>query len=126
MAVLLYAGYFSYLTLLRFHAFEARALDMGNLHQAIWNTAHGNWFRLTNQEAGLTNRLSYHVEPILLPIAVLYRLAPGVETLLVLQAVVVALGALPLFFLARFRGPGRLGRPGHRSRLPPQPQHSGG
>ncbi|MCB0135771.1 MAG: hypothetical protein KDD75_11750, partial [Caldilineaceae bacterium] len=51
LAVLLYAGYFSYLTLLRYHAFEARALDMGNLNQAIWNTAHGNWFRLTNQEA---------------------------------------------------------------------------
>ncbi len=100
LAVLLYAVYFSYLTILRFHAFESRALDMGNLHQAIWNTAHGNWFRMTNQEVGLTSRLSMHVEPILLPIAALYRLFPGVETLLVLQATVVALGALPLFALA--------------------------
>ncbi len=101
LAVLLYAIYFSYLTILRYHAFEARALDMGNLHQAIWNTAHGNWFRMTNQEAGLTSRLSMHVEPILLPIAALYRLLPGVETLLVLQASVVALGALPLYALTR-------------------------
>ena len=101
LAVLLYAAYFSYLTILRYHAFEARALDMGNLHQAIWNTAHGNWFRMTNQEAGLISRLSMHVEPILLPIAALYRLFPGVETLLILQAVVVALGAIPLFALAR-------------------------
>ena len=103
LAVLLYAGYFSYLTLLRYHAFEARALDMGNLNQAIWNTAHGNWFRLTNQEANLTNRLGYHVEPILLPIALLYRLFPAPEFLLVLQATVVALGAVPLFALARRR-----------------------
>jgi uncharacterized membrane protein len=101
LAVLLYAAYFSYLTILRFHAFESRALDMGNLHQAIWNTAHGNWFRMTNQEVGLTSRLSMHVEPILLPIAGLYRLFPGVETLLVLQATVVALGAVPLYALAR-------------------------
>jgi hypothetical protein len=50
LAVLLYAAYFSHLTLLRYHAFEARALDLGNLNQAIWNTAHGDWFRLTNQE----------------------------------------------------------------------------
>jgi len=106
LAVLLYAGYFSHLTLLRYHAFEARALDMGNLNQAIWNTAHGNWFRLTNQEANLTNRLGYHVEPILLPIALLYRLHPVPEFLLVLQASVVALGALPLFFLARRRALG--------------------
>ena len=103
LAVLLYAAYFSYLTLLRYHAFEARALDMGNLNQTIWNTAHGNWFRLTNQESDLTNRLGYHVEPILLPIAILYRLFPAPEFLLVLQASIVALGALPLFALARQR-----------------------
>lgn len=101
LAVLLYAVYFSYLTILRYQAFEARALDMGNLHQAIWNTAHGSWFRMTNQEAGLTSRLSMHVEPILLLIAGLYRLFPGVETLLILQATVVAFGAVPLFALAR-------------------------
>lgn len=100
LAVLLYAAYFSYLTIQRYHAFEARALDMGNLNQAIWNTAHGNWFRLTNQQPDITNRLSLHVEPILLLIAPFYRLVPRVETLLVLQAVVVALGAIPLYVLA--------------------------
>ncbi|MCS6827152.1 MAG: DUF2079 domain-containing protein [Caldilinea sp.] len=104
LAVLLYALYFSHLTLLRYHAFESRALDMGNLNQTIWNTAHGDWFRITNQEVDLTNRLGYHVEPILLPIALLYRLHPFPETLLVLQATVVALGALPLYALARLRG----------------------
>jgi uncharacterized membrane protein len=100
LAVLLYAVYFSYLTIQRYHAFESRALDMGNLNQAIWNTAHGNWFRLTNQHPDITNRLSLHVEPILLLIAPLYRLVPRVETLLILQAVVVALGAIPLYALA--------------------------
>ncbi|MCL4830764.1 MAG: DUF2079 domain-containing protein [Caldilinea sp.] len=106
LAVLLYAAYFSYLTVLRLHAFESRALDMGNLNQTIWNTAHGDWFRITNQESDLTNRLGYHVEPILLPIALLYRLFPRPEFLLVLQAVIVALGALPLFALARRQGLG--------------------
>ncbi|MEX1020179.1 MAG: DUF2079 domain-containing protein, partial [Litorilinea sp.] len=88
-----------------------RALDMGNLNQAIWNTAHGNWFHLTNQP-GTVNRLSLHVEPILLPIAALYRvylafLAPVAQTaggpafLVVLQSLVVALGAWPVFALAR-------------------------
>ena len=106
LAVLLYAIYFSYLTVLRLHALESRALDMGNLNQTIWNTAHGDWFRITNQESELTNRLGYHVEPILLPIALVYRLYPRPEFLLVLQAVVVALGAIPLFALARRRGLG--------------------
>ena len=101
LAVLIFAVYFSQRTILRYHAYEARALDMGNLNQAIWNTAQGDWFRMTNQEVGLTNRLSYHVEPIILLIAPFYRLFPSVEFLLILQASVAALGALPLFALAR-------------------------
>ncbi len=52
-----------------------RALDMGNLDQAIWNTAR-NWFHLTNQP-GTVNRLSLHVEPILVPISWLYWLYDG-------------------------------------------------
>jgi uncharacterized membrane protein len=106
LAVVAYAWTFSVLTVTRLHAFEARAFDMGNLHQTVWNTAQGDWFRITNQERGLTNRLGYHVEPILLPIALIYRLYPAPERLLVLQAAVVALGALPLFALARQRGLG--------------------
>jgi uncharacterized membrane protein len=100
VAILAYAIYFTQLTLVRYWAFEARALDMGNFHQTIWNTWQGRPFHLTNQE-GVINRLSLHVEPILVPISWLYWIHSGPETLLVLQAVVVALGALPLFVLAR-------------------------
>ena len=92
LAVLTYAAYFSVLTITRYNAFESRALDMGNLNQAIWNTAHGNWFHLTNQP-GTVNRLSLHVEPIIVPIAALYRLWPDPRLLLLLQATVIALGA---------------------------------
>ncbi len=102
LAVLVYAVGFSYLTINRYAAFEARAQDMGNLNQAIWNLAHGNGLRFTNYE-GITSRLSLHVEPILLLIAPIYRLYPQVETLLIIQAVVVALGAIPLFALARHK-----------------------
>ncbi|MCE7982381.1 MAG: DUF2079 domain-containing protein [Caldilinea sp. CFX5] len=102
LAVVTYAILFSDLTLTRYAAFEARALDMGNLHQTVWNTAQGDLFHMTNQP-GVVNRLSLHVEPILLPIAVLYWLHDGPETLLILQAVVVALGALPLFALAKLK-----------------------
>ena len=102
LAVLAYAIVFSHLTLTRYAAFEARALDMGNLHQTVWNTAQGRLFQMTNQP-GIVNRLSLHVEPILLPIAALYWLHDGPATLLILQALVVALGALPLFALAKLK-----------------------
>ena len=100
LAVLAYALYFSYLTITRYAAFEARALDMGNMVQAIWNTAQGNWYHLTNQP-GIVNRLSLHVEPIIIPISWLYRLHSRPETLLVLQATIIALGAIPVFALGR-------------------------
>ncbi|MEZ4862207.1 MAG: DUF2079 domain-containing protein [Caldilineaceae bacterium] len=102
LAIVAYALYFGHLTLTRYAAYEARALDMGNLHQTVWNTAHGRPFQMTNQP-GVVNRLSLHVEPILLPIAAFYWLHDGPETLLILQAVVVALGAAPLFALARLQ-----------------------
>lgn len=100
LAVLAYALYFAWATVNRYAAFEARSQDLGNLNQAIWNLAHDNGLRFTNY-AGITSRLSLHVEPILLPIAAIYRLYPHPELLLVLQAIVVALGAIPLFALAR-------------------------
>ena len=100
LSIVVYALYFSALTILRFDAFEARALDLGNFDQAIWNTAHGRWFHLTNQE-GVVNRLSLHVEPILLPISLLYHIYSSPKTLFVLQSTVVALGAIPVFALAK-------------------------
>ncbi|MEM7530863.1 MAG: DUF2079 domain-containing protein [Chloroflexota bacterium] len=103
LAVFAYAIYFAELTLTRYWAFESRALDMGNLDQAIWNTSQGRWFHLTNQQ-GTVNRLSLHVEPILIPISWLYYIYSGPETLLVLQAFVVALGALPLYALGKHLG----------------------
>ncbi len=61
-----------------------KALDLGNMDQAVWQTAHGRPFYFTNMELplhieafGTTTRLSFHVEPILLPLALLYRVVAG-------------------------------------------------
>jgi len=100
--VLLYVALFSTLTILKHEAFETTAFDLGNLDQAVWNTSHGRILRLTNIE-GVDTRLAHHVEPILLPISLLYILYSGPQTLLILQTVVIALGAFPVFWLARER-----------------------
>jgi uncharacterized membrane protein len=98
--VALYALTFAHLSVLQHQSHNTHAFDLGNMDQAVWNTANGRPFAFTNWEGGRT-RLAAHVEPILLPIALLYRLFSGPETLLVLQAVVISLGALPAFWLAR-------------------------
>src|SRR5205085_11777076 len=92
---------------------RTNAFDLGYISQALWNTAHGEPFRLTVLE-GATFRpegldpsrirrphsyLAFHVEPIDLPLAALYALSPDPRLLLWLQAVVVGLGALPAAWL---------------------------
>lgn len=94
--------------LMRFWAYHADAFDLGNMDQAVWNTLHGHPFRFTNVGLdwhGPPTRLGIHVEPILLLIAPLYLLHSGPETLILLQTVALALGAVPLFLLSLRRLP---------------------
>lgn len=89
-------------------AYHSQAFDLGNMDQAVWNTLHGRPFRFTNRGVdwfGPPTRLGIHVEPILFLIAPLYLIHPGAETLIVLQTVALALGALPLLALALRRLP---------------------
>ncbi len=76
--------------------------DLGMYEQVIWNTAHGNLFA-TSAFSYTTNHLGS--DPILLEavLAPIYALIPATETLLVLQVIAIALGALPLYLLARDR-----------------------
>ncbi len=100
LIIALYALTFAVLSVLDQDSFNTNAFDLGNMDQAVWNTAQGRWFQFTNWEGG-TSRLAAHVEPILIPISLLYRLFASPATLLVLQSVVISLGALPAFWLAR-------------------------
>lgn len=100
LAAVLYAVFFGWLSIQRYNAFLMHALDMGNMDQAVWNTLHGHPFYFTNmrlpllKEAwGTTTRLSFHIEPILLPLSLAYLIHAGPQTLIVVQAVIVALGA---------------------------------
>lgn len=102
LAIAGFAVFFSVQLILHYRSFGSRSLDLGNMDQAIWNTLHGRPFHQTNQP-GATSRLSLHVEPILIPVSWLYLIHSSPETLFVFQSIVVALGAIPVFALARHR-----------------------
>lgn len=104
----LYVVTFTAMALRRYDAFTMHALDMGNMEQAIWNTFHGHPFRFTNMRAhtaieafGTDTRLTFHVEPILLPLSLLQFLYAGPQALIILQTLVLASGAVPARHLAR-------------------------
>jgi uncharacterized membrane protein len=69
--------------------------------QAVWSTAHGHLLQVTNLHGAEMSRLGSHVDPILVVFAPLWWIWPHPSLLLTAQALAVALGALPLFWLAR-------------------------
>lgn len=102
--VLAYAIGMSIETVLRYETFKATAFDLGNLDQVLWNTIHGRLFQFTNQAAdwyGPPTRLAVHVEPIILPLSLLYVFHADPRILLVFQSLALATGALPIFLLTR-------------------------
>jgi uncharacterized membrane protein len=75
--------------------------DLGNMTQAVWNTAHGRFLEVTEVGGEQVNRLGIHFDPILALFAPLWWIWPSPLMLLVVQTVALALGALPVFWLAR-------------------------
>ena len=100
-AMAAYAAGFAALSVLRHEAFETGRFDLGNMVQAVWSTAHGHLLQVTNLHDAQISRLAAHVDPILVVFAPLWWIWPSPSLLLTAQALAVALGALPLFWLAR-------------------------
>jgi uncharacterized membrane protein len=99
-AIAAYAAGFGSLSILRHRAFNTGRYDLGNMVQTVWNTAHGHFLQMTSGDGRQISRLAAHFDPILAAFAPLWWIWPSPEMLLVVQAVAVALGALPVFWLA--------------------------
>ena len=89
------------LAVLQHRAFETGRFDVGNLTQAVWSTAHGRFLEVTDLRGDQISRLGSHFDPLVALFAPLWLLWPSPEMLLVVQAICVALGALPVYLLAR-------------------------
>jgi uncharacterized membrane protein len=101
LAVSAFAAGFGALAVLRHRSFATGRFDLGNMTQAVWSTANGDTLAVTNLAGEQTTRLASHFDPILALFAPLWIVWPSPEALLVAQAVALALGALPVFWLAR-------------------------
>jgi uncharacterized membrane protein len=100
-AIAAYAAGFAALSVLRHAAFLTGRFDLGNMVQAVWSTAHGHVLRMTDLHGGQISRLAAHVDPILVLFAPLWWIWPSPDLLLVVQAIAVGLGAIPVYLLAR-------------------------
>ncbi len=99
-AVVIYFIFFATVTIMRHSSFNSTAYDLGIFDQTIWGYSQGDI--LLNTIRGV-NLLGDHMQPILLIFAPLYKFLPMPETLLALQSLALALGALPIYWIARKR-----------------------
>jgi uncharacterized membrane protein len=96
-----YAVLFVFAAVVHYVVFQEARFDLGNMVQAIWNTLHGHFLETTTLNGRQHNRLGFHVDPFLLVFAPLFWIWSSPLLLLGAQAVAVASGALPVFWLAR-------------------------
>ena len=101
--VLLYVAVFGSLSLVRHWAFHSNALDLGVFDQVLWNTVHGRFMEstLSLERCDPHSFFLDHFSPALLVIVPFYAIVPRPETLIVVQTVALALGAWPIYSLAR-------------------------
>ncbi|MCD6290926.1 MAG: DUF2079 domain-containing protein, partial [Anaerolineae bacterium] len=100
--VLAYAVGFSVLSIRPHQALQTHKADLGQMDIALWNTAHGRFVQEVKGDH-ISTRLTDHVEPIFLPVSLVFWLWNDVRAILILQSVVIALGAWPVYWIARFR-----------------------
>jgi uncharacterized membrane protein len=95
------AGYtilFSYVTLMRHWTYYSAYLDLGWFEQALWSVTQGHFFYIS---ALGSSHFGSHNSPILFLLVPLYYLFPHTETLLIMQTILLALGAIPLYYIGR-------------------------
>lgn len=95
---LIYAG----LAWLRYRTYiYGGRFDLGNMVQAVYNTAHGRVLETTSADFGArqVSRLGSHVDPIIAAFAIPWLVWPSPAMLLVLQAFIVSTGAWPAYRL---------------------------
>ncbi len=96
-----YALFFSYQTVLHHHGVQTMSFDLGLEDNLLWNLVHGGSFMKMSPLCGPNcTHFGNHATLFAYFIAPFYALYQRAEALLVFQAVLVGLAALPLFLFA--------------------------
>ena len=97
-AVIIYFLAFSFLSVAKHEALNSTAYDLAIFDQTIWGYSSGE--NLFNTVRGVV-LLGDHAHPILFILAPLYWICSNVNILLIFQALLIALTAIPLYLAAK-------------------------
>ena len=93
-----YAAAFSYFSILNLHHFVFPSFDLAIYHNLVWNTSHGHFLATSLIKGG--THMGAHFDPLLVALTPFYLLSPRAETLLIIQSVWLASGAIPLYLIS--------------------------
>lgn len=96
VATITFAAY----SIVRYHSYRSTAMDFAFFDQIVWNTSQGRWFETSFVPY---NFMGQHIEPVLLVFALLYRVTPAPEWMLVTQALSAGIAGVFLYLFARQR-----------------------
>ncbi len=102
--IVTYTVVFSYFTIMRMYSLGANAWDLGNYNQALYTfDFNGKLFVWTSDIIANPSGSLFgiHFSPIFFLLALPYFTYPRPETLLVIQSIAIAIGAVPMYWLAR-------------------------
>ena len=100
IAIILYIVVFTAISFWKYDRFLYNGLDLAIYNNVFWNTSQGDWFRSSIHDPSY---LGDHFEPlmlVLLPFTMLWR---DPRMLLLLQTIILALTAIPIYFIVRFQ-----------------------
>jgi uncharacterized membrane protein len=98
--ICIYIAYFTIASFLRYDNFYTGRYDLGNMDQTVWNTLHGRIFQGSG-DGTTVSRLSFHADFMLILISPFYLLWSNPKTLLLIQTVILALGSIFVFLIAK-------------------------
>jgi uncharacterized membrane protein len=102
VAMAIYAVLMSILCLYRYTTFFAD-IDLAIFNQSLWTTIHNGGILQNTFEFKELSHLGVHFSPILLTLLPVYLFFPGCETLIVSQTILLCLGVIPIYLVARER-----------------------
>ncbi len=97
-SIVVFVLFFTILVLKKYYYFGYNIADLAIFNQTFFNTLHGRWFEET---ITLNNYFADHFSPILFFLIPFYAIKPSAVTLLVMQVVITALCAWPIFAIAK-------------------------
>ncbi len=96
-AIILYAAFFSYISILKYQNFIYNDFDLAIDAQSLWNIIHGSLYSSIHQMVFLGN----HMRIILFLIVPFYAIFPSPILLLLIQSIFLGLAAYPLYKITK-------------------------